>query len=317
MPDRRELALVAVERTRMPMVITDPQLPDNPIVLANQAFLELTGYSVDEVIGRNCRFLQGPGTDAAHIDELRSRLARREEHIEIELLNYRRDGSSFWNELVISAVYDDTGKLIYYFASQKDTTSRRRAQELEKTERLLLMEVDHRANNALALVQSIVKMTRADSIEDFCASVRRRVDALARAHRLLAENGWGKVDLTEIIALEAPAALDADGPPTLLPPNLVQPMTLVMHELVANARQHGGLSDPNGKVALRWKVSDEDLVLQWTEYMTRPPVSAPKQGLGLRLITGVLERQLRGRMDLQWPQDGLKAKFSVPCSQEN
>lgn len=314
LPDRRELALVAVERTRMPMVITDPQKPNNPIVLANQAFLELTGYSASEVIGYNCRFLQGPDTDAAQINALRCSLARNEEHIELELLNYRKDGSSFWNQLVISAVHDATGKMIYYFASQKDVTSRRRAQELEKTERLLLLEVDHRANNALALVQSIVKLSRTDSVEGFSASVQRRVDSFAGAHRLLAENGWGKVDLNAVIALEAPALLEANGPPTLLPPGLVQPMTLVMHELVTNARQHGGLSSAAGKVALRWEVIEQDLVLKWTEYVTRPPVSAPQPGLGLKLITGVMERQLCGRVELLWLEEGLKAELSVPCS---
>jgi len=95
--DRRELALVAVERTRMPMVITDPRKTDNPIVLANQAFLDLTGYKASEVLGRNCRFLQGPDTSQADIQTLRDGLARGDDHIDIELLNYRKDGSTFWN----------------------------------------------------------------------------------------------------------------------------------------------------------------------------------------------------------------------------
>src|ERR1700712_3063744 len=75
MLDRRELALVAVERTRMPMVVTDPRQPDAPIGLANQAFLDLTGYTAEEVIGRNCRFLQGPETSAAAIEEIRVAVA--------------------------------------------------------------------------------------------------------------------------------------------------------------------------------------------------------------------------------------------------
>src|ERR1700712_5169293 len=90
MLDRRELALVAVERTRMPMVVTDPRQPDAPIVLANQAFLDLTGYTAEEVLGRNCRFLQGPRTAAAAIDELRRGLSE-DRDIDVELVNYRKD----------------------------------------------------------------------------------------------------------------------------------------------------------------------------------------------------------------------------------
>ena len=72
--DRRELALVAVERTRMPMVVTDPRLPDNPIIFANQAFMDWTGYSSGELIGRNCRFLQGPDTEKGQLEKLRHAL---------------------------------------------------------------------------------------------------------------------------------------------------------------------------------------------------------------------------------------------------
>ena len=265
------------------------------------------------MIGCNCRFLQGPDTDAAQLDVLRQGLRDGKDHLQIELLNYRKDGTSFWNQLGISAVRDDTGKLIYYFASQIDITALRRTQELERTERLLLMEVDHRANNALALVQSIVTLSRTDSVEGFSASVRRRVDSLARAHRLLATNGWGQVELSEVIALEAPPALEANGPLMFLPPNLVQPMSLVMHELVTNARQHGGLRGFDGKVSLRWELAEQNLVLRWSEYMTRP-VSAPQVGLGLRLIAGVMKQQLRGGIELQWLENGFKAELVIPCA---
>jgi len=95
LPDRSKLALVAVERTRMPMVVTDPRQLDNPIVLANKAFLDLTGYSAGEVLGRNCRFLQGKGTSLAVVGEIR-RAITEESELEIEILNYRKDGSAFW-----------------------------------------------------------------------------------------------------------------------------------------------------------------------------------------------------------------------------
>jgi len=99
--DRRELALVAFERTRMPMVVSDPRLPDAPIVLANRAFLELTGYTKEEVLGRNCRFLQGAGTDPKDVEAIRSGLDAGHD-VEVELVNYRKDGTPFINQLAIS-----------------------------------------------------------------------------------------------------------------------------------------------------------------------------------------------------------------------
>ncbi|GGY47534.1 PAS domain-containing protein [Parvularcula lutaonensis] len=110
--------------TRMAMIATDPSQPDNPIVYANEAFTKLTGYSHDEVIGRNCRFLQGPDSDQAEIEKIREAI-RKEEFCYVELLNYRKDGTPFWNALHVSPVYDQTGKLTHFFGSQWDVTEQR------------------------------------------------------------------------------------------------------------------------------------------------------------------------------------------------
>ncbi len=108
----------------MPMLITDPRQPDNPIVFANAAFARLTLYSRDEIIGRNCRFLQGPDTNRGEVARLRAAIEMRSP-IELELLNYRKDGSTFWNRLLVSPVFGDDGALTYYFASQFDVTEER------------------------------------------------------------------------------------------------------------------------------------------------------------------------------------------------
>jgi len=134
----------AVRTTRMPMLITDPRQPDNPIVFLNDAFTRLTGYSREDVLGRNCRFLQGQGTNPDDIARIRSAIARREP-IEIDLLNYRKDGTSFWNRLLISPVFDDGGELSYFFASQFDVSpDRNRVAELQLSHGQLESEIERR-----------------------------------------------------------------------------------------------------------------------------------------------------------------------------
>jgi PAS domain S-box-containing protein len=309
--DRRELALVAVERTRMPMVVSDARKPDHPIMLANQAFLDLTGYSAAEVIGRNCRFLQGPDTDPADITRIRERLAAGDE-VHVELLNYRKDGTSFWNQLAIGPIVDEKGQLLYHFASQKDVSARRRAEQSEQAERLLLMEVDHRAMNALALVQSFVRLGRADTVEAYAAAVQLRVDALARAHRLLAHNGWSGAALDELIILEIPDSVAPQvtvaGPALALAARVVQPLALALHEMMTNALAHGALSHADGMLEIGWEIAEGRARLAWRE---RGAARSEKSGdgLGLTLVRGVVERQLGGILELDWADQGLDARL--------
>jgi PAS domain S-box-containing protein len=116
-----DLLFTAAEKTRMPQIVTDPNLPDNPIVFANRAFQNLCGYDAAELIGRNCRFLQGPDTDPADIAKVRDAIAARRDVV-VEILNYHRDGTPFRNELYVSPVFDPEGQLRYFFASQLDVT---------------------------------------------------------------------------------------------------------------------------------------------------------------------------------------------------
>merc|ERR1712173_308373 len=99
----------------------DPNLPDQPLVFVNRAFRDLTGYEEEEIIGRNCRFLQGPGTDPEQVRKLRQAIAN-EDVVVVELLNYRKDGSAFWNALHLGPIYNERDELIYYFGSQWDVS---------------------------------------------------------------------------------------------------------------------------------------------------------------------------------------------------
>ncbi len=122
--------LSAAERARLratatlqnALVLTDPHLPDNPIVYANPAFLELSGYPEEQIVGLNCRFLQGPRTDRAEVARLREAI-QRQRPVQVTLLNYRRDGTTFWNELTVAPVRDDHGELTHFVAVQTDVSA--------------------------------------------------------------------------------------------------------------------------------------------------------------------------------------------------
>lgn len=125
-----ELRDRVVVATELSFTISDPWAPDNPLIWVNPAFTRVTGYQVEEVVGRNCRFLQGPSTDRDAVAELRRALAERR-GTTVTLLNYRRDGTAFWNQVSLSPVFDRAGRLTHFVGVQADVTERIRV-ELER-----------------------------------------------------------------------------------------------------------------------------------------------------------------------------------------
>jgi PAS domain S-box-containing protein len=117
--DFAEGLFASIELSPIATVITDPRLPDNPLVAVNDAFVRLTGYSKMEIIGRNCRFLAGPKTDPGGSDVLRQAVARSAPGA-TELLNYRKDGSSFWNAVIVAPIFDAEGEPAFFLGSQVD-----------------------------------------------------------------------------------------------------------------------------------------------------------------------------------------------------
>lgn len=180
---RGTVFFAALQMTRMPMILTDPRQDDNPIVFANRAFLDLTGYEESEIAGRNCRFLQGPDTDRETVRALREAVGA-QEAISTEILNYRRDGSPFWNAVFIAPVYDDDGTLIYFFASQLDVTRRRSSEQAyrqaQKMEAIgqLTAGLAHDFNNLLQVVAGNLDIVLGDSLDE---RQRRMIGNAARA----------------------------------------------------------------------------------------------------------------------------------------
>ena len=113
--------LTAIRHSTEPMVLTDPALPDHPMIAVNDAFCTITGYARAETEGRNCRFLQGEGTDRNTTARIRHSIAEERGCIEW-VLNYRKDGSKFWNLLFLSPVFARDGRLLHYFGNQRDIT---------------------------------------------------------------------------------------------------------------------------------------------------------------------------------------------------
>jgi PAS domain S-box-containing protein len=131
----------AVRATRMPMVVSNPRLPDNPIVFVNDSFCRLTGYARAEILGRNCRFLQGAGTDPDVVARIRAAV-HAGEPIDCDIRNYRKNGEAFWNRLLLAPVRDAEGKIAYFFASQVDVTlEREKLFNLESRNDALVAEI--------------------------------------------------------------------------------------------------------------------------------------------------------------------------------
>lgn len=136
---QNQLFEALLNTTDVASVVTDPQQTDNPIIYTNQEFLDMTGYVKDEVLGRNCRFLQGPETDPQTVSELRNSI-RNEQEVSVTIQNHRKDGSPFWNRLHIQPVHvEDT---LYFISSQTDITN-----EVEQL--LLLSEKEQEITNQL------------------------------------------------------------------------------------------------------------------------------------------------------------------------
>lgn len=132
----------AIDDANVAITLADPSQDNEPLVYVNDAFEEMTGYTVDEVLGRNCRFLQGEATDPEKITALRTAIDE-EEPITVEIRNYRKDGTQFWNKLTVTPIYSAAGNLVRYLGTQEDITERKlRQKELEAERRFVQESLD-------------------------------------------------------------------------------------------------------------------------------------------------------------------------------
>jgi PAS domain S-box-containing protein len=234
------------------------------------------------------------------------------QHTEFRVL--RPNGETRWCTGTAAPSVDATGRVVRISGVTIDVTDR---QEAEERQNLLAREVDHRARNALAVIQSIIRLTRAKSVDDYVAAIEGRIKALARAHTLLSDSRWNGADLATLVGEElAPYRtgdkITIDGPDISLEPSTAQGLALALHELATNAAKHGALSSERGRVGLAWQLRPDALVVDWTE-SGGPTIGPPAaRSFGLRVIRASIEQQLEGETAFDWDSKGLRCHLSIP-----
>jgi PAS domain S-box-containing protein len=226
------------------------------------------------------------------------------------------NGQLRWCTGTAAASFDAKEQVVRISGVTVDVTERKEADDRQD---LLAREVDHRARNALAVVQSIIRLTRASGIGNFVSAVEGRIQALARAHALLSDARWHSADLGALVAEElAPYRagdvdkIEINGPKVSLMPHMAQALALALHELATNAAKHGALSSAAGKVRVTWQLRPELLTLQWVE-RGGPRIAPPSSSsFGLKVISTSVDKQLGGKATFDWEPQGMQCQLSIP-----
>lgn len=225
-----------------------------------------------------------------------------------------RPEERYWGA-VQTPVRDPAGAITHILSTVFDLTATVKERRGAEARALLMREVDHRARNALTVVQSVVRLTEAPDLSEFKEVVLGRVEVLGRAQTSLARRKWEGADLVEVVQAEL-AALAPEGrysiagPPALLPAEQVQAMSMVLHELSTNAMKYGAWSAAEGRVEVSWTVQGSTLTLVWRE-TGGPPVAEPgRVGFGSRLIHQ-LAAQLGGEVRKDWRPEGLAVEITA------
>ncbi|MCW6511887.1 PAS domain-containing protein [Hyphomicrobiales bacterium BP6-180914] len=310
--------VVAAETTRMPMVFSDATAPDNPIVFVNQAFLDLTGYDEQEVLGQKFDFLFRQGTDPEALTEIRTAF-QGGRGLETPVRFRRRDGGTVWVSIFINPVRDGAGRVVQHFSSFADVTTHKREEERL---RFLLDELNHRTQNTLATVLAIAGQTlRGMAAERTIEAFEGRILALSKTHALLGSENWDRVGLRDILdqtlgTLGIRARVSIEGNDVPLRPKEALSLTIAFHELATNAMTYGALSTDGGTVDVSWRLepmpNGDRVRLHWSE-SGGPPVTPPSStGFGRRLIEGGLAQDLNGEVRLAFEVTGVTCEIAMP-----
>jgi PAS domain S-box-containing protein len=228
----------------------------------------------------------------------------------------RPDGEVRWCVGTAAATIDKAGRVVRVSGVTVDITERKRAEERQN---LLAREVDHRAKNALALAQSIVRLTRGETVKAYIQAVEGRISALARVHTILSLSSWQGAEIGKLVDEELAPYSSSDqiafgGSDIQLQPATAQTLALALHELVTNSAKYGALSTLSGRLSLKWEIDRDVLLMVWEE-RDGPLVEKPaSRGFGTRSVIAAIESQLGGQADFDWRSEGLICRLSVPLT---
>jgi two-component sensor histidine kinase len=308
-----------------PLLLIAADAPKFTMLAVNPAHARAFRTTPEALLGSGVLEVFGPSPDASiapFVDAIRTSLeavlARRAPD-QMAIRPYAVQGPDgeaderYWSAINAPILGPD-GAVIQIVSAVQDVTGEVLERRSEEARNLLMREVDHRARNALTVVQSFVRLTTAETLADFRKVLDGRVEALARAQTSLAARRWEGASLRDVIEGElAPLAeagrYELAGPQVLLPPEHVQAMSMAIHELATNAAKYGALSTQGGRLAVRWREDDAKIVtVHWSED-GGPPVKPPtREGFGSRLVAQ-LARQIGGEVRYDWRPGGLAVEL--------
>ncbi|MEO8455057.1 MAG: HWE histidine kinase domain-containing protein [Sphingomicrobium sp.] len=330
---RRDLGpfVVAAEKTRLPIIFTDANALDHPIIFANAAFLGLTGYDHDEVLGKKFKSLLAVAIGGYAMATVEAEFARNGD-ADPEIHYRRKDGSEFWASIFVSPVWDSKGILVQHFVSFVDLTRHKQDNARDK---MMIDELNHRVKNTLSTVQAIVTLVLRQPSDPATMreAIESRLLALSRSHDLLTSSNWLGAGLHDLVdtALE-PFEVVAGrterftirGANVQLSPQATLSLAIALHELATNAVKYGAFSNDAGTIAIDWAEAPgeiagetgERLLLRWIE-QGGPPVAPPtRKGFGSWVIERGLTHELGGRVSLDYLPDGVACRIELPTRME-
>ncbi len=288
------------------------------IVSWNSGAERITGWSAAEIIGSPLEMLLTPPEASTAQAGRLLETARRNGRVEEDFRQRRRDGVEISVRITLTTLASLEGRDRGFAFVMRDITERIATEDRQRN---LMREVDHRARNALAVVQSLVRLSSAPDTPSYVHAVEGRIDALARVHTRIATHRWVAAPFGPLID-DGLAVLDprqrsrviVEGPPLWLTPTAAQSTALTIHELAVNARRHGALLRTNGAVKIGWQLEQADgqLVIAWSERMDARTKGEPPKGFGQTIIRAMIETQLDGKVEFDWPPTGLVCRLVVP-----